>query len=418
MRRPTRRRIMPLAAASATALAVAACGSTSATTTASSSAQPIVVGISLPLTGSFAADGQATDKGYQLWASDVNKDGGLLGRPVRLKILNDNSNDKLVTSQYTQLITQDHVNLTLAPFSTLLTADAQAPTAKYGYALPAGSATGGLVFAKTYPNFFSVSVPDAGEMKPFANWVLTLPPSERQTAAYPEVNDPFADPPVDATQAQLSQKGVKTVYPAVQHPANTTAQIKAEANAVAQKAPQIVVIGSVDLPSLLIFIHAFQAHQDYTPKIMIAASGPDQGQAFLNTLNPINAQAIMVPDGWFGGEQNALSHVMVQDYIAKFGGTSSDINADVAEAYSAGEVLADAVRETHGTDNSKIIKYLHGNVELQTVQGPVKFTASGENTAQHGLIFQWQNGQFLPVLGSATGDTQVLASKPPWGQGG
>jgi len=90
----------------------------------------------------------------------------------------------------------------------------------------------------------------------------------------------------------------------------------------------------------------------------------------------------------------------------------------VAEAYAAGEVLADAVRETHGTDNSKIIKYLHGNVELQTVQGPVKFTASGENTAQHGLIFQWQNGQFLPVLGSATGDTQVLASKPPWGQGG
>ena len=86
---------------------------------------------------------------------------------------------------------------------------------------------------------------------------------------------------------------------------------------------------------------------------MIAASGPDQGQAFLNTLNPINAQAIMVPDGWFGGEQNALSHVMVQDYIAKFGGTSSDINADVAEAYSAGEILADAVTATHGTDNAR-----------------------------------------------------------------
>ena len=99
----------------------------------------------------------------------------------------------------------------------------------------AGSATGGLVFQKTYPNFFSVSVPDAGEMKPFADWVRTLPASERQTAAYPEVNDPFADPPVDATQAQLSADGVKTVYPAVQHPANTNAQIKAEAEAVAQQ---------------------------------------------------------------------------------------------------------------------------------------------------------------------------------------
>ena len=34
---------------------------------------------------------------------------------------------------------------------------------------------------------------------------------------------------------------------------------------------------------------------------MIAASGPDQGQAFLNKLEPVNAQDIMVPDGWFGG---------------------------------------------------------------------------------------------------------------------
>lgn len=137
MRRPTRRSFVPFAAASATVLAVAACGTTSASTTASSSAQPITVGISLPLTGSFAADGQATDNGYKLWASDVNKDGGLLGRPVRLKILNDNSNEKLVTSQYTQLITQDHVDLTLAPFSTLLTSDALKPTSKYHYALPA-----------------------------------------------------------------------------------------------------------------------------------------------------------------------------------------------------------------------------------------------------------------------------------------
>ena len=421
MRRPTRRSFVPFAAASATALAVAACGSTSASTTASSSAQPITVGISLPLTGSFAADGQATDNGYKLWASDVNKDGGLLGRPVRLKILNDNSNDKLVTSQYTQLITQDHVDLTLAPFSTLLTNDAQAPTASHGYALVAGSATGGLVFQKTYRNFFSVSVPAANEMVPFAQWVLTLPPSERQTAAYPEVNDPFADPPVTATEAYLSQHGVKTVYPANENnPANTNAQIKNEAVAVANKAPQIVVIGSVDLPSLLIFVHAFQAHQNYTPKVMIAASGPDQGQAFINTLNPINAQAIMVPDGWFGGEQNALSHVMVQDYIAKFGGTSSDINADVAEAYSAGEILADAVTATHSTDNGKIISYLHNIKQpLQSAQGPVQFDQKGANIAQHGLIFQWQGGQFLPVLpANAAGTSHIVASKPQWGQGG
>jgi len=424
MRRPTRRSFVPFAAASATALAVAACGTTSASTTASSSsAKPITVGISLPLSGSFAADGQATENGYKLWASDVNTNGGLLGRPVRLKILNDNSNEKLVTSQYTQLISQDHVDLTLAPFSTLLTADALAPTAKYGYALSAGSATGGLVFQNKPHNLFSVSVPDAGEMEPFAQWVLSLPASERQTAAYPQVDDPFADPPVQATEKTLEGKGVHTLFTNSANPVNPASAkaIQAVALHVAQKAPQIVVIGSVDLPSLLIFIHTFQTFQGhgYTPKIMIAASGPDQGQAFINTLNPVNAQGIMVPDGWYGQDSNALSHVMVQDYIAKFGGTSSDINADVAEAYSAGEVLADAVTHDHSTSNAKIIAYLHSGVTLQTVQGPVTFKPDGENGAQHGLIFQWQNGQFLQVLGSTTGNAATaLANKPAWGQSG
>jgi branched-chain amino acid transport system substrate-binding protein len=156
----------------------------------------------------------------------------------------------------------------------------------------------------------------------------------------------------------------------------------------------------------------------YTPKIMIAASGPDQGQAFLNTLNPSNAEAIMVPDGWYGGVQNALSHVMVEDYIAKFGGTSSDINADVAEAYSAGEALADAVKAKKSVSNTKIITYLHSGVVLQTVQGPVQFAQDGENKlgAKQAFIFQWQNGQFVPVLPGGTGAT-IEKLKPTWHTG-
>ncbi len=414
MRRPTRRRFVPLAAAAAvTTLVVTACG-TSASTTASSTAQPITVGISLPLSGQFADDGLATLNGYKLWASDVNTNGGLLNRPVKLVIRNDNSNEKTVASDYNVLINQDHVNLTLAPFSTLLTSDAQPVTHKYGYALVAGSATGGLVFGPpSFHNFFSVSLPVKLEMASFANWVLTLPPSQRQTAAYPEVSDPFADPPVDSTEATLHKHGVKTLYwNSGKQAAVSNGQIHAAAVRAAQHHPQIVVIGSVDLPSLLIFIHTFEAMK-YTPNIMIAASGPDQGQAFLNKLNPFNAQDIMVPDGWFGGDQNALSHVMVEDYIAKYGGTSADINADVAEAYSAGEVLADAVKATGTTDNAQIIKYLHSPVTLQTVQGPVKFQSDGENLKGQAFIFQWQNnGQFIPVLGPDTGTHGPIASKP------
>ena len=58
---------------------------------------------------------------------------------------------------------------------------------------------------------------------------------------------------------------------------------------------------------------------------------------------------------------------MVKAYVAKYGGTASDINADVAEAYSVGEVV-DAGRHGHrggSVDNAKIISYLHSGVTLR-----------------------------------------------------
>jgi branched-chain amino acid transport system substrate-binding protein len=175
------------------------------------------------------------------------------------------------------------------------------------------------------------------------------------------------------------------------------------------------VLGTVDVPSLLAFVNAFKA-KGYTPKIMIASSGPDQGEEFLHHIGGSNAaQAIMVPDGWYGGEPNALSHVMVQDYIAKFGGTTNDINADVAEAYSAGETLAAAIKAKGTLNNTTIASYLHSHI-VQTVQGPATFNMQGENTKANGsaFIFQWQNSQFLQVLPTHPGPA-ALAVKPNWG---
>jgi ABC-type branched-subunit amino acid transport system substrate-binding protein len=105
----------------------------------------------------------------------------------------------------------------------------------------------------------------------------------------------------------------------------------------------------------------------------------------------------------------------VQQYIAKYGGTPSDINADVAEAYSVGEVAALAVTATGGTSNSKIISYLHSGVTLATVQGPVKFNALGENPLAAAFIFQWQNGNYNQVLpAAAAGSTKITNPKPAW----
>ena len=403
---------------------LAACSGSSASgpsgspTSSSHSTGPITIGASLSLTGDFSADGQAFYKGYELWEKNVNAHGGLLGRPVKLVILNDNSDQNQVVTNYQTLMGTDHVDLTFGPFSSLLTAPASTVAARYGMAFVEGAGGAPSVFDtpsnQADHNVFDVSLPIEDELVPFVNWIASLPPDQRpKTAAYPMAQDPFADPPVQLAQTLLSRLGVKTVYN--QSPfTEEVADYKAPADQVASTGADLVVLGSTDVPTVAAFMQAFE-QQHYTPKMFIAAAGPDQGASFTSAVGVGNADGMMVADGWYPGYVNAASQNMVKQYVAENGGSPSGVNADVAEAYSVGQVMAEAVTATGGTDNAKIISYLHSSITLQTVQGPVKFDALGENGAAAAFVFQWQQNSFNQVLPAHSPRSKaIIATKPPW----
>ncbi|MBV9384463.1 MAG: amino acid ABC transporter substrate-binding protein [Streptosporangiaceae bacterium] len=412
-----------VAASAAAVLAsgvLAACSGSSPssnTTPQNSSKAPITIGASLSETGDFAADGQAFAKGYKLWVKDVNAHGGLLGRQVKLIILNDNSSPDQVVTDYQTLFGPDHVDLAFGPFSSLLTEPASSVAARFGMAFVEGAGGAPSVFDtpsnQADHNVFDVSLPIADEMVPFVNWIAKLPPNERpKTAAYPMAQDPFADPPVQLAQTMLQKLGVQTVYSNV-FPEEVSAY-KAPADQVAGNNPQLVVLGSTDVPTVSAFMSAFE-QQHYTPRMFIAAAGPDQGGSFTSAVGTGNADGVMVPNGWYPGYANLASKQMVREYIAQYGGSASGVNADVAEAYSVGQVMAQAVTATGGTDNAKIISYLHSSVTLSSVQGPVKFDSLGENGAAASFVFQWQRGNFKQVLPTgAAGSVSILATKPAW----
>jgi branched-chain amino acid transport system substrate-binding protein len=415
-----------LAVLSAGVLAACTSGSSSGGGTTSSPASPgssasgtpITIGASLSLTGDFSVDGQAFEKGYDLWAKDVNAKDGINGHPVKLTILNDASSANQVVTNYQTLINSDHVELTFGPFSSLLTAPASQVAARAGYAFVEGAGGAPTVFNtpqnEADHNVFDVSLPIADEFLPFVNYVASLPAAQRpKTAAYPSAQDPFATPPVQVAQAALQKLGVKTVYSEV-FP-EEVADYKAPADQVAGLKPDVVVLGSTDVPTVAAFMQAFE-QQHYVPKMFIAAAGPDQGSSFTSAVGAGNATGMMVPDGWYPGYADAASQQMVSEYVAQYGGTASGVNADVAEAYSVGQVVAQAVTVTGGTNNAKIISYLHSGVTLSTVQGSVKFDSLGENSAADAFVFQWQSGgkfnQVLPV--GAPGSVAILAAKPAW----
>jgi branched-chain amino acid transport system substrate-binding protein len=403
-----RRILLSVVAAAGLVLSVMTTGSRAAPSGAGS---PIKIGFSVSLSGDFSSDGPAILQGYQLWANDVNSHGGLLGRKVQLVHYDDASTPTQVATNYTKLITSDKVDLTFGPFSSLLTIPAASVARRYGYAFLAPAGGGPSVFQQHFNNFFFVQPsPVADNLVSFSNWLKTLPKAKRPTsAAYITIDDPFAKPETDTGRSFIQKRGVRTVYNTV-----VPAEVKdfqPIALATVHSHAQLVVIGSPGPDLAIALIHTF-IQQHYNPKAIIATSGPDQGKTFSKAVGVKNTEGIMVPEGWWYGAKTYQNKQFISEYLKTYHGTVADISQDTPEAYSAGQVLQQAVQKIHSLNNTALIAELHRGT-FQSVQGPMRFDRAGRPLGQS-FVVQWQRGNTIPVYPRSFAVKPVEYPKPAW----
>src|SRR5215472_11075560 len=74
-------------------------------------AEPIKIGFGMGLTGGLAASGKAAVLAMKIWEEEINAEGGLLGRPVKLIYYDDQSNPATVPGIFTKLLDVDKVDL-------------------------------------------------------------------------------------------------------------------------------------------------------------------------------------------------------------------------------------------------------------------------------------------------------------------
>jgi branched-chain amino acid transport system substrate-binding protein len=86
--------------------------------TTNSSKQPLVIGSGCPVTGAYAGDGQQMIRGQQLAVAEINASGGVLGRPLKLSILDTQiQQPDVMRSVFTKFVS-DGVAAVFAPFCT------------------------------------------------------------------------------------------------------------------------------------------------------------------------------------------------------------------------------------------------------------------------------------------------------------
>lgn len=393
---------------------LSACGGSSSTPPSSTPNQnhsPIKIGLSLPLSGDFSADGIPTRQGYELWAETINKHGGLLGRQVQLDILSDASKSDQATSDYQKLISVDHVDLVVGPFG-FQSLPAAIVANRFSYAFINGTGVYGDFYKAGLHNVFSVSLPTDNYLVSYAQYILSLPQAQRpKTVAYATGDDPFTRPQVDTAKHLLEQGGVTTVvykpYP------DETTDFTPIAQQIIQSGAQMVILGTVGLPDCVAFIQAFK-QQHYNPQALLATTGPDQGNAFTKLVTTQAAEGIFVPNaGWWPAAKTFQNDQFIHDYIAKYGGTADSISSDTVQAYSVGQVLEQAVNKIQSVDNGKLMQELHSDT-FQSLQGVVKFDDVGRNTVGTAYLFQWQKGQLLPVYPVDQAAANPEFPKPQW----
>ena len=92
--------------------------SSSAFPRAAAAEPPIRIGSTLALTGPLASTALVHQLVGDIYVEQLNKRGGLLGRPVEWIVKDDQSKPELARTLYEQLITVDKVDLLLGPYAT------------------------------------------------------------------------------------------------------------------------------------------------------------------------------------------------------------------------------------------------------------------------------------------------------------
>ena len=408
-------RIQATVVVAAFALLLAACSSSGGTSpsgsvSGSTSSKPLVIGISLSLTGDFSDPGKAAEKGYQLWADSVNAQGGINGRQVELKIVDDASSPNQVVTNYQNLITKDKVDVVFGPFSTLLSVPAATVVNRYHYAFIEPAGGGPDMFAAKLPNVFFVQpAPVINCGQPFVDFIKSLPASQRpKTAAYPSLDDPFASPIADAMRVQFEAMGIKTVYNKT-YPAETT-DLTPIVQAVAATNPDMVVGGTQSEDAYAQVKAMIQLK--FNPKFLFLSNGASSPVEFPDKVGAANTEGIFSCGDWFPDSTSNGNKEFIAAYTQKYGGDAFGIDSTSAEAYAAGQLLQQVAQKTGSVDNQTIISTLHAGT-WPTVEGNLSWDQYGSPKGSDMLV-EWIGGKLLPVYPPAVALHAPVYPKPNW----
>jgi branched-chain amino acid transport system substrate-binding protein len=361
---------------------------------AQTSGQPVRIGSTLALTGPLAATGIVHKIVGEIYVEQLNKGGGLLGRPVEWVLLDDQSKPDLARTLYERLITVDKVDLLLGPYATGAILSAMAVAERHDKMLV--HHTFGIPkmakYERQFPAWHMGPLPD----QTVPTLVLTAlaasdnPPKTIAivTSKFPSVH--FIG--VGAREVAKKRNLQEVLYLEFEFGSRDFGAIAAR---VRDANPDLLFVGAIGLDGNLL-LEALKKI-DYSPKNHFY-------------LYPAPGPLAVSPDA-----KNALSTTVFEDqkpytdsakaaaFAKLFRERATAANLPYAAAdvqagssYTAWQIIETAVTQTKSLDDKVLAQWLNKN-QVDTITGRLRFNETGNYGDDLSKLKQVQDGKWVVV---------------------
>jgi len=371
---------------------------------AAAAQQPVRIGASLSLTGTYAALGQNQQRGYQLCAKHVNEKGGVLGRKVEFAFYDDQSQPATGVRLYEKLITQDKVDAIMGPYSSAITEAVANVNEKYRMPMVAPMASTTAIFRKGRKFIFMVQSP----AEVYLEGLIDLAARRGlKTVAIINEDTLFPKATVQGTIELAKQKGLQVVFVEAYPKGNT------DFSAIMTKirAANPDVLGAATYFDDAVAITRQMKELNVNPKMYGVTVGGDLPK-FYELLGK-NGDFVYGASQWEPELPYPGSKEFIEAHKKEFPG--ADLSYHSAGGYGGCQVLVEAIKRAGSLDGEKIRAEIL-KFDFNTVYGGFKVDDGGFQVSHKMVMFQWQDGKKVIVWPDELALGKARFPTPPWNQ--
>lgn len=409
-------------------LAACSSGDDSSSGSGGKSDEPITIGYVAALTGAVAAYGTQTLNALQLAAKDLNSIGGVLGRKVVIKAVDNQSKPDAVPALMKQLV-QDGCKLILGASASppTVVAAATADQIKVPLIVPMEAAEAIIGEGRKYafklePSMLASNgwaaqgvraVMEGAKAagKPVATAMIV----HASLGAYPEAKTAW-------------ERTLKEEFPEVKlldtiaYDETSTSDYAPLVSKIQALNPEVLIYGG-NPQGAFQFYPALKA-SGFVPRATVGALGGNTNTKFVETGGPITEDDLA---GSYWAEtlepktgSKFSPQKFYDDYKAAYDGQVPD--GIGACYYSALAVAAEAITIAGTADDSEKIAQALRKVDFDGLGGDkngmyiigqgVKFDEKGFNSKAQGIVTQVQKGKFVPVYPATVAQAKIVYPRP------